>query len=410
MITPLRLLVSSRSIAAPMVIPTRLPSKTPSLEEPQGKKQVVLNLSVTLGLQVVPTQVPSTSEAPRLNPFKATRAQMVIPIRIPSESPPSEELLSKPPVTLESQVSSTQVLTIYEYTRLSPFTSTKVPTAAKREHPWPPTFIDVVPDAKRFDVATKADDTDVPEHLWDLRALKVKRAPTTQEGKALTLLRGVLLRRWRNITNRSLLNFLDLKPTNHVVAKQADGHYAWLNSRIKAYCTCWHGSPWASNQDAEIGRVRVQRISDCSWWNWDGGSTPFFWRWPSEFRTHMRYGTPLWFGPTLAPPYRRPQRAERNSTLKAWFKEKLDKVLKRRYFEVGVVKLFTTFFGVPKGEDNIRVVYDGSLPGLNPSLWCPWFVLPNTNSHLRTVERGTFMSDVDIADFFLNFFLDWIGS
>jgi hypothetical protein len=34
-------------------------------------------------------------------------------------------------------------------------------------------------------------------------------------------------------------------------------------------------------------------------------------------------------------------------------------------------------------------------------------VLPNTNSHLRTVEPGIFMSDVDIAEMFLNFFLDW---
>jgi hypothetical protein len=71
------------------------------------------------------------------------------------------------------------------------------------------------------------------------------------------------------------------------------------------------------------------------------------------------------------------------------------------------VKSLTTFFGVTKGEDGMRVVYDGSLPGLNAALWCPWFMLPNTNSHLRTVEPGTFMSDVDIAEMFLNFFLDW---
>jgi hypothetical protein len=121
----------------------------------------------------------------------------------------------------------------------------------------------------------------------------------------------------------------------------------------------------------------------------------------------MRDGTLLWFDPTLAPAYKRPQRAENNPILRARVKEKLDKVLQRRYFEVGLVKSLTTFFGVPKGEDDMRVVYDGSLPGLNAALWCPWFMLPNTNSHLRTVEPGTFMSDVDIAEMFLNFFLDW---
>jgi hypothetical protein len=71
------------------------------------------------------------------------------------------------------------------------------------------------------------------------------------------------------------------------------------------------------------------------------------------------------------------------------------------------VKSLTTFFGVPKGEDNTRVIYDGSLPGLNAALWCPWFMLPNTSSHLRTVEPGTFMSNVDIAEMFLNLFLEW---
>jgi hypothetical protein len=173
------------------------------------------------------------------------------------------------------------------------------------------------------------------------------------------------------------------------------------------YSTWWHRSPRAGNQDMEIVRDCVRRICDSSWWNWDGGSTPFFWRWPSEFRTQMRDGTLLWFDSTLAPAYKRPQRAENNPTLKSGVKEKLDKVFQRRYFEVGLVKSLTTFFGVPKGEEDMRVVYDGSLPGLNTALWCPWFMLPNTNSHLRTFEPGTFMSDVDIAEMFLNFFLDW---
>jgi hypothetical protein len=81
------------------------------------------------------------------------------------------------------------------------------------------------------------DDADIPEHLWDLRDLMVKRVPTSQEGKASTLLREVLLKRWRKITTRSLLNFLDLKPTNPVIAKQYDGQYGWITSGRKDYCT-----------------------------------------------------------------------------------------------------------------------------------------------------------------------------
>jgi hypothetical protein len=71
------------------------------------------------------------------------------------------------------------------------------------------------------------------------------------------------------------------------------------------------------------------------------------------------------------------------------------------------VQSLTTFFEVPKGEYNMQVVYDGSLPGLNATLWYHWFMLPNANSYLRTVEHGTFMSNVYIAEMFLNLFLDW---
>jgi hypothetical protein len=115
----------------------------------------------------------------------------------------------------------------------------------------------------------------------------------------------------------------------------------------------------------EIGRDFVKQISDCSWWNWDGGSTLFCRRSSPEFMIHMRDGTPLWFDPTLAPSYKRPQRAEKNPLLKARVKEKMDNVLKRSYFDIGLVNSLTTFFGVPRGEDDMRVVYDGSLSGLN---------------------------------------------
>jgi hypothetical protein len=67
----------------------------------------------------------------------------------------------------------------------------------------------------------------------------------------------------------------------------------------------------------------------------------------------MRDGTHLWFDSTLAPAYKRPQRAENNPTLKSWVKEKLDNLLQQIYFEVGLVKSLPTFFGVPKGEDNM---------------------------------------------------------
>jgi hypothetical protein len=175
----------------------------------------------------------------------------------------------------------------------------------------------------------------------------------TQEGNVLTLLRNVMLQRWIRITTRSFLVYLNLEKVTHEIVKWDKGKYGWSMSGKSTYITWWHGSPRAGNQDMEIERDCVRRICDSSWWNWDGGYTPFFWRWSSELRTHMRDRNPLWFDSTLEPDYKRPQRAENNPTLKSRVKEKLDKVLQRRYFEVGLVKSLTTFFGVPKGEDDM---------------------------------------------------------
>jgi hypothetical protein len=102
--------------------------------------------------------------------------------------------------------------------------------AAKRDRPEPSEVSGVGPEAKRFSLATKADDDDVPEHLWDHRALKVDQVPTNKERRAMLLMRLFLLRHWRKITTRSLLNVLDLRPSQYVEVKRAESHYSWLPS------------------------------------------------------------------------------------------------------------------------------------------------------------------------------------
>ena len=86
-------------------------------------------------------------------------------------------------------------------------------------------------------------------------------------------------------------------------------------------------------------------------------------------------------------------------------KAKLDKVRKRRYIAPGFVSSLTSFFAVPKGSNEIRMVYDASLSGLNDSIWVPRFPLPTIRTHLRSVQEGTYMADLDIGEMFLNFFL-----
>jgi hypothetical protein len=65
----------------------------------------------------------------------------------------------------------------------------------------------------------------------------------------------------------------------------------------------------------------------------------------------------------------------------------------------------TSFFAVAKGADDIHMVYDGTISGLNDSIGVPCFVLPTLETRLKALDEGTFMANVDVGDCFLNFML-----
>ena len=46
------------------------------------------------------------------------------------------------------------------------------------------------------------------------------------------------------------------------------------------------------------------------------------------------------------------------------------------------------------------MVYDGTRSGLNDCIWVPRFLLPTVGTHLRAVEAGTFMGDMDVGEMF----------
>ena len=48
--------------------------------------------------------------------------------------------------------------------------------------------------------------------------------------------------------------------------------------------------------------------------------------------------------------------------------EKISKVRERGYIQPGKVNSLTGFFAIPKGDDDIRIVYDATACGLNESL------------------------------------------
>jgi hypothetical protein len=58
--------------------------------------------------------------------------------------------------------------------------------------------------------------------------------------------------------------------------------------------------------------------------------------------------------------------------------EKIKKVIKWRYLTTesgATIKSYIKNFAVPKGEDNIRMVYDATANKLNNAVWAPSFWL-----------------------------------
>jgi hypothetical protein len=67
-----------------------------------------------------------------------------------------------------------------------------------------------------------------------------------------------------------------------------------------------------------------------------------------------------------------------------------------------VLALINVFL-VPKGNNDICMVYDGTKSGLNDMLFCPWVWLPMMTTMTRTLHKESGTGDNDLGDFFLNF-------
>jgi hypothetical protein len=65
---------------------------------------------------------------------------------------------------------------------------------------------------------------------------------------------------------------------------------------------------------------------------------------------------------------------ERDSAFKSKVMAKLSNVRIKGYIKPGRVTSLAGFFAVPKGEADIRMVYDASRSGLNKALWAPILV------------------------------------
>ncbi|KAL7556763.1 hypothetical protein ACA910_009419 [Epithemia clementina (nom. ined.)] len=84
---------------------------------------------------------------------------------------------------------------------------------------------------------------------------------------------------------------------------------------------------------------------------------------------------------------------------------KLEDVRKKKYIAPGRCVATMNYFSVPKGEADIRMVYDGTKSGLNDCLFSPWFPLPDADALTNTLDDGYWCVDNDYGKMFLNFWL-----
>jgi hypothetical protein len=270
---------------------------------------------------------------------------------------------------------------------------------------------------KREQKVCKADDAAVPEYLWEehlLNGLEEQQWDESRLKKIRVLsnwLRSKMLRWWKRNVTVSYVKWAaekyELKDTTFPIdwVGWSGACYSWTGAEGRGhYRSWWKRRLLITHQDFVPACDAIQRAAKTSWWGWDAGSRPFHWRWPPFYQEVIRDGLKVHFQEP-PPKYLKSQRDIRNDDIKLQVIKKLLKVRQRGYIAPGLVELLMAFFGVPKGDDDIRLVYDGSVSGLNLSIWVPRFFLPTIRTHLLAVDEDTFMADVDIGEMFLNFIL-----
>jgi hypothetical protein len=109
----------------------------------------------------------------------------------------------------------------------------------------------------------------------------------------------------------------------------------------------WHQFCGVAQANCDPGKDAIWQVSEASWWDWDVGLTPFYWRWPQEYRETSRVGLQIWFSGEK-PSWRRSQRAKKVEATRAKVIKKISK-LSKVYCD-WIRKLTDGFSVCPEGQ------------------------------------------------------------
>ena len=262
--------------------------------------------------------------------------------------------------------------------------------------------------------AGKNDDAGIPVMLWNryifAHHLRHISFDPLKHVRILDCIRKGCLRRYRLNIRRSFIRYLCKEYGNDWMTKLIDTR-AHLTSRKRKRRGEVYTSHLLSSQsyrnlrrDLEVGRDCLRRSCNASYWEWLDGSTCYFWRWPLGIRQGVRDGVPIFIQGRL-PKWRKKQALPSKAYMVDKMREKLGKVVDRRYLVDGAVVSLINCFSVEKGHDDIRLVYDGTKSGLNDCVFAPNFYMPSIDSMLMTVDLNSWFGDNDLGEMFLNYCL-----
>jgi hypothetical protein len=244
---------------------------------------------------------------------------------------------------------------------------------------------------QQYAKSVKSDDAATPIHLWDGRVWSlphclehVNRFSERFGQSSLDSICKLLLQRWRSNIRTSLLFYLHVQHGSHYLSNPNPSDDLRL--------------------DLVAGRECLYRAMAADWWDWTQGSWPFFWRWPMAHQREARDGYKQFIERDL-PQYKRPQPFETDPTVRTAVRNKLATVRDMGCLSKGSVASLTLYFCVPKGDQDIRMVYDATKSKLNSCLWAPNFGLPTVDTLTRNNSCESWMGDLDIGEMFLNFCL-----
>lgn len=245
--------------------------------------------------------------------------------------------------------------------------------------------------------AVKHDDAAVPEYFWDERIL----APYRTSGP-LAFLQSQAEDAWMAKAVRALTPI------------RSGALCYWRRKVRREFMVWWRGEKGRDHpandpvrwQQFKAGLSAIDCACGATWWLWDAGSAPFYWRWPLEFLAEICDGlAPRFLANSPLPSYRRAQKLPHDPKIVSLIRDKMVKIVKRGYLEKGPVSSLLNYFAVPKGDNDVRMVFDGTKSGLNGALFAPWFALPTVDSMLRRLLPEHWCGDNDYGEMFYNFWL-----